>query len=141
MHHRVADRHFQRLGEAKEALIVRLVPGDKVLRDAVGAHDAPFVMVSEEGPVRVAAAQPDLSQVVKAAVLIDLARGDVAVIVDERHLRRVVMVEVCGGGGLQEEIPIHKRFHGLDPSFPPYTGTLITIFFTAMGAPAATRGL
>ena len=113
--HRVANGHFQRLGKLLEALAVGLVAGDVLLRHAVGTHDAPLIVVAEiiVGPVgqHLMAAQPNLGDVLKAAVLIDLLRRNVAVIVDDGQVRRVVMVQMTRGGGIQKEILVHKCFH------------------------------
>ena len=57
------------------------------------------------------AAQPHLGDVLKPAVLEDLPRADVAVIVDDGQLGRIIMVQVLRGGGLQQKVLIHKRFH------------------------------
>jgi len=60
----------------------------------------------------VAAAQPYLSDVLKAAVLVDLTGRDVAVVVADRHIRSVVVVQMLSSGRLEHEVLIHKCFHG-----------------------------
>ena len=115
--HRVADGHGQSLSELLEALAVRLVAGDVLLRHAVGAHDAPLVVVAEVAAVRVAAAQPDLSDVVEAAVLVDLTGRNVAVVIADGHIRSVSVVQVLCGGRLEHELLIHKCFHGQNSFF------------------------
>ena len=115
--HRVADGHGQSLSELLEALAVRLVAGDVLLRHAVGAHDAPLVVVAEVAAVRVAAAQPDLSDVVEAAVLVDLTGRNVAVVIADGHILSVSVVQVLCGGRLEHELLIHKCFHGQNSFF------------------------
>ena len=113
--HRVADAHLQRLGKFLEALAVGFVAGDVFLRHAVGAHHAPLVVVAKIVVAAVGqhlvAAQPYLGDVLKAAVLIDLLRGDVAVVVDDGQLGRVIVVQMLRGGGVQQKVFVHKCFH------------------------------
>ena len=117
--HRVADRHFQRFGKLLEPLAVGFVAGDIVFRHAVGAHDPPFIMVAEVGnrPVggHLAAAEPDLGDVFKPAVLVNFLRRDMAVVVDDGQAGRVVMIQAAGGGGIEQEVLVHKRFHTQSP--------------------------
>ena len=110
--HRVADGHGQGLGKLLETLTVGLVAGDVLFGHAVGTHHAPLIMIAEVAAVRVAAAQPHLSDVVEAAVLVDLAGRDVAVVVADGHAGCVVVVQVLRGGRLEHEVLIHKCFHG-----------------------------
>jgi len=110
--HRVADGHGQSLSELLEALAIGLVAGDVLFGHAVGAHHAPLVVVAEVAAVRVAAAQPDLSDVVEAAVLVDLAGRDVAVIIADGHILCIVMIQMLSRGRLEHEFLIHKCFHG-----------------------------
>ena len=114
--HGVADGHLQRLGELHEALKGGLGTGHILLGHPVGAHDPPLVVIAEVGAVGVLAPQPQLDQIVEPAVLIDLLGGDVAVVVHQRHGLRVVVEQVLGGVGAQQEILIHKLFH---TAFPP----------------------
>ena len=61
------------------------------------------------------AAQPYLSDIFKAAVLVDLLRGNVAVIVYDGQLGRIVVIQVLGGRGLQQKVLVHKSFHFKNP--------------------------
>ena len=113
--HRIADGHFQALGKLLEALAVGLVTGNILLGHTVGAHHTPLVVVTEVVVAAVGqdlmAAQPDLRNILKTAVLINFLRGNMAVIVDDGQLGRIIMVQVLRGGGLQQKVLIHKRFH------------------------------
>ena len=110
--HRVADGHGQSLCKLLEALAVGLITGDVLLGHTVGTHHTPLVVVAKVAAVRVAAAQPYLSDVLKAAVLVDLTGRDVAVVVADRHIRSVVVVQMLSSGRLEHEVLIHKCFHG-----------------------------
>ena len=109
--HRVADGHGQSLCKLLEALAVGLIAGNVLLRHATGAHHAPLIMVAKVAAVRVAAAQPHLSDILKAAVLIDLAGRDMAVVIADGHILSISMVQVLSGGVLEHELLIHKCFH------------------------------
>ena len=113
--HWVSDGHLQRLHELEIALIGGLVAGDVLLRHPVGAHDAPLVMVAEVAAVGVAPAEPDLGQIVEAPVFIDLPRRDVAVVVHEGHVFRIVVEEAPSGLGFKQEISVQKCLHAVDP--------------------------
>ena len=106
---RVADQTRQDGGERAEFLTRVGISGDELLRDAVPAHLAPLVVV---------AAEPYLGDVVEPAVLGDLLRVDVAVVVDDGHLRRNIVVEMAGGRSRQQKICIHKRCHKDSPTLP-----------------------
>ena len=109
--HGVADGHFQGLCEGKELFIGICGTGHGILRNAVGAHDSPLVVVAEIAAVVVPAAQPDLGDVVVAAVLIDLFGRNMAVVVDDRHIFGICMKETFGRLVIQHEILIHKSSH------------------------------
>ena len=111
--HGVANGHGQSLGKLLEALAVGLVAGDVLLGHAVGTHHAPLIMIAEVAAVRVAAAQPHLRDVLKAAVLVDLAGRDVAVIVADGHSSCIVVIQMLCGSRLEHEVLIHKCFHGI----------------------------
>ena len=111
--HGVADGHFQRLSQLQETLVRGLVAGNIILRDAVGTHHAPLVVVACVGAVGLLAAQPNLYDVVEAAVLVDLLGVQVAVIVTQGHLGCVVVVKMLCGGGFQDEVIVVKGFHGI----------------------------
>ena len=88
-----------------------LIAGDIGFLDAIGAHHTPFVVVTGIAAVRILAAQPNFCQIVKAPVLIDLSGVQVAVIVSQRHLFGVIVIQMFGGLVLQDKIPVHKLFH------------------------------
>ena len=78
---RIADQLRQSLRPFLEFLPVCSIAGNIFFVYAVGTHLTPFIMV---------AAQPYLSDVVEFAVLVDFLRIDVAVIIHDRHLLRIV---------------------------------------------------
>ena len=89
------------LGKLLKALTIRLVTGDVLLGHAVGAHHAPLVVVAEIVVAAVGqhlmAAQPDLRDVLKAAVLINFLRGNMAVVIHDGQLGRIVVVQMLRG--------------------------------------------
>ena len=111
--HGVADGHGQSLGKLLEALAVGLITGNVLLGHAVGTHHAPLIVVAEVAAVRVAAAQPHLSDVLEAAVLVDLAGRNVAVVVADGHCGCIVVIQMLRSSRLEHEVLIHKCFHGI----------------------------
>ena len=100
---RVAHGVGNRLGPLLELLPVGgLLAGAVFLVDAVGTHGAPFVVVAFE---------PDFRQVVETVVLCDIAGNEVAMVVDNRHFGRVLVVEALGCRGLQQEVVVVELFH------------------------------
>lgn len=116
MVHGVSDSTRQSLGKFLEFLPVRRVARNVLFLHAVGAHHTPFVMV---------AAQPHLGDVLKPAVLEDLPRADVAVIVDDGHIRRIFMIELLRRGSGKQKILVHKGFHWDRSSCSFYSGRRI----------------
>ena len=103
----VANAATQGLGPLLELLASRGVASDKTLVDAVGAHQAPLVVV---------AAQPNLGDVLETLVLPNLLGRNVAVIVDDGHALGKVVEQLLTGLGAQQEILIvHKVFHQTAP--------------------------
>ena len=68
-------------------------------------------MIAEVRPVRILSAEPHLDDVVELPVLIDLLRGNVAVVIHQRLSGRVLRVEVLRSLGIQKKILVHKCFH------------------------------
>ena len=110
VHHRVPDGHFQRFGKFLNALFTVGVPGNILLRHTVGAHQPPFVVVTENRSVLIPSAEPDLGKIVKTDVFKNVSRGDVAVIIHQRKLFCIVMEKVLRRVCFQKKIPAHKRF-------------------------------
>ena len=98
----IADGAREDLRVLLKLLAVGGVAGDVLLLHAARAQQAPLVMV---------AAQPDLRDVGEAAVLVDLLRAQVAVVVQDGHVRGVVVVENARRGRLEQEVLVQKG-HG-----------------------------
>ena len=81
---RVPDQAGDGLGPLLELLGGGGVPGDVLLRHAAGAHGPPFVVV---------APQPHLGDSALLLVLVDIHGVDVAVVVDDGHFFRMVVVQ------------------------------------------------
>ena len=103
----VADAAAQGLGPLLELLASRGITGNEALVDAVGAHQAPLVVV---------AAQPNLGDVLKTLVFPDLLGRNVTMVVDDGHTLGKVVEQLLAGLGAQQEILIvHKVFHQTTP--------------------------
>jgi len=99
---RVAERVRHRPGPRLELLPVRSIPGAEALRDPVGAHRPPLVVI---------ALQPDLGDRREAVILGDLRHREVAVVVDDRQVFRVAVVELRGHLGLEQEVVVDEGPH------------------------------
>ena len=100
---RVAERIRNGLCPLLELLPVRSVFACAVfLVYSVRTHSAPFVVVAHE---------PDLCDGFKTLVLGNHLRNKVAVIIDNRHLCRMIVIQLLCGLGLQQEIFVHECFH------------------------------
>ena len=103
----VAHATAQSLGPLLELLAGGGVAGNEALVNAVGAHQAPLVVV---------AAQPNLGDVLETLVIPDFLGRNVAVIVDDGHALGKVVEQLLAGLGAQQEILIvHKVFHQTTP--------------------------
>ena len=71
---------------------------------AVGTHGAPLVVVASE---------PDFGQRTELVVVGHHLGDEVAVVVDNRHLGRMFVVERLCSFGLQQEVFIHKFLHNV----------------------------
>ena len=83
------------LGPLLKLLPVAYIAGAESLGHTVGTHSTPFVVVASE---------PNLSKVAEAMVACYVLGVEVAMVVDYRHLRCVVVVQPLGCGRLQQEI-------------------------------------
>ena len=100
--HGAADEAGQHRGELLKLLVLGSVARHIVLGHTADAHDAPLIVIG---------LQPQLGQVLVAAALVDLTGVEVVMVVHDGTVRRVVVVEGTGGGGMQEKITIHKCSH------------------------------
>ena len=78
------------------------VAADELLIHAVGEHDAPLIVV---------AAQHQFADVGELIVLVNHARGEVAVVIVDGHALGVVMIQLFGDIVGEQEILVHKLFH------------------------------
>ena len=87
--HGIPNRLGQRFGKLLKLFAVGRIAGDIIFIHAVGAHDAPLVVVT---------AQPNLSDVLETDILVDLLGIQMAVVVVDGHFCSVVMVQLdCSG--------------------------------------------
>ena len=96
---RVPQRVRNGLGPGEEFLLRGGVAGDEFLGHAVAAHGAPFVMIALE---------PDLKEVLELAVLRDVARGNMAVVVEDGFRRGVFVIQPAGRLVAEQKIFMNK---------------------------------
>ena len=99
---RIADEVGHGLGPLLELFCQSGIAGNIMLSHTAGTHGAPFIVVT---------AQPDLGDGIIALVLVDLLGIDVAVVIDNGHLRSMLMIELPCGFSFEQEVSIHKGRH------------------------------
>ena len=99
---RVPDGEAEGLRPLLELLAVRSIAGDELFVHAGPAHQPPLVVVTT---------QPDLRDVCKLPVLVDLPWIQMAVIVDDGKVCRNIVVEMPRRFGGQQKIPVHEWSH------------------------------
>ena len=104
---RVAQRVRDSGRPCLELLQRRGVAGDEALGHAVPAHRAPFVMV---------ALQPNLEEIRKAPIFREVARGQVAVVVENRLRLCKLVVKTARSARLEQEIVVDECGHVRDLS-------------------------
>ena len=102
MIYRVAYKARHSVHERFEFLIIARIPGYKALGYTARTHGAPFVVV---------AIKPDLSYIFELSVLRYVLRAHVAMIIDYRHSRSVVVIKKFGKIAVKQKIVFHKIFH------------------------------
>ena len=117
---RVAERGGDGLGPFLELLAIRGVARAITFLHAVGAHRAPLVMVAVE---------PGLGEVLELLIFGDLLRRQVTMVVDNRHVARVLVVQRDRSIVLQQKVlcnedvlhdtPFHWRLKRETSSLPP----------------------
>ena len=75
----------------------------EALGDSIGPHGPPFIVV---------ALKPDFKNVCEPPVSCDVQRRKVAVVIDDRQVRRHLMVEAPCRGALEQKVVV-KEFHEL----------------------------
>ena len=101
------ERVAQRVGNgscpSQKFFIGRSVPGDVVLRDAIGPQGAPFVMVS---------LQPDFPEIPKPTVSGNVLRRKMTVVVENRLRNGELMIKMARGIVREKKIFGEKASHG-----------------------------
>ena len=100
---RVTHRVGHRLGPLLELLPIRGIARAVALGYAICSHCAPLIVVARK---------PYLREVAELMVARHILGVEVAVIVDDGHFCRVVVVQSLGRRALQKEIFVIKLFHG-----------------------------
>ena len=82
--------------------ICSILTGTETFVHTIGTHRTPLVVVTS---------QPNLSQRLKLVIFCHHLGNQVTVIVDNRHLRRMLVVQPLCCFCLQQEVPVHKVLH------------------------------
>lgn len=88
---RVADRVWNGRGPGVKLLAVAGVAGTQALSHTVGAHRTPFIVVT---------LQPDVIQVFETVIFGNLLRRQVAVVVENRLVFGIVMIQTASKFGI-----------------------------------------
>ena len=102
---RVTHRVRHSLGPLLELLPIRRITRAETLLDAICSHGTPLIVVTIE---------PYLGKVTETVVRSHILRIEVTVVVDNGHLRRMVVIQTLGRRALQQEIGVVKLFHSYD---------------------------
>ena len=102
MENRISRRIGQRSSKCHEALFIAALTGNERFRFAVLSHQPPLVMV---------VAQPNLGDILRGAVLPNIFGAQVTMIIDNRHMLCVLMIQPLGRLIFKQEVFIHKCFH------------------------------
>ena len=100
---RIAQRVRDGARPCQELFVRRRISGDVSFGYAVGAHGAPLVVIAFE---------PDLGKIGEAAVFGDVFRGKMAVVVEDRLRRGVIVIESPGDVGGEQKIFAEESGHG-----------------------------
>ncbi|MNV59154.1 hypothetical protein D3C71_1515640 [compost metagenome] len=98
---RIPDNPRNGSRPCQELFIVTSITSNELLLYTICPHHSPFVMV---------AIKPSFGNIVERLVLINLLRTEVAMIVDNRHIFRMIMKQLNGGLARQQEVLIHEFF-------------------------------
>ena len=102
---RVAHRIGYGLGPLLKLLPVRCITRAVTLRHAICTHGTPLIVIAIEPYLRKRA-----ETVIRGYIL----GIEMAVVIDNGHLRRMVVIEALGRRALQQEIRVVKLFHNRD---------------------------
>ena len=81
----IADCSAKNLCPFEEFFLIRSIAGDKAFLHTTGAHETPLIMVTSK---------PQRSDVVKMTILCNFLRADMAVIIQNRHRFRCLVVKL-----------------------------------------------
>ena len=101
---RTAGQSGKNLCPGFKLLIRRRIAGDEPLLHTAGTHGTPPVMI---------ALQPQLCQIAELPVLSDILRRNVIVIVKDRLLYGILMIQYLSRFCSQQKVFIHKLIHSL----------------------------
>ncbi len=100
---RIAHRVGNRLGPLFEFLPVgRILAGTVTFVNTVGTHRTPLVVVT---------LQPDFREILELVIGSHIFGNQVAMVIDNRHLSRMFVVETLRSRCLQQEVVVIELFH------------------------------
>ena len=99
---RITERRRDRFGKREKLFPIAGITGAEFLRDTIGTHGAPFVMVTGE---------PDFVEIPESFVTGNLLRRQMTVIIVNRFLRGVVVVQLPRNVTVKEKIFGDEGFH------------------------------
>lgn len=96
----IPQRVGDRFGPLEKLLPVVALAGDVFLGDALGTEGAPLVVV---------AFQPGFGEIGELVVVGDLVDRQVAVVIKDGHVGRIVEVQSLRGPGGEQEVVVHEH--------------------------------
>ena len=99
---RVADQAGHNFREAVKLIVEACAAGHILFRHRIGTHHAPLVMIAR---------QPCLADVCELLVFVNLCRVQMAVIVENRHFFRMVVIQPARCLSSEQEILANKALH------------------------------
>ena len=103
---RVADGFGKRSGKCLEFLFGIGTSGNQFLRNAAGPHDAPFIMVGTE---------PEIGNVTETDVVRDFGNRNMTMVINDRHVLGVLVIQHLRALRIQKEVFIHKLHSDILP--------------------------
>ncbi len=100
---RIARSPLQSGGKCGKLLKVIAVTGNQFLRYTVRAHQTPFIMIG---------AEPELRNGTEGYILGNLLNGNMAMIIHNRHMLCVLMVQYDSTFRIKKKVSVHE-FHAV----------------------------
>jgi hypothetical protein len=96
---RITQRLRNRLRKGEKLVVRCRIAGAEAFRHAAGAHRAPFVVIALE---------PDLEKIRELAILCDVLRWEMAVVVQDWLARCIRVKQPLRSRGLEKKVVVYK---------------------------------